>query len=236
MKTTVGPLSPSVYWRRRALVLGAILLVVLVFSYSCSSSGNANPSAGPDASSTSPSPTVAPNTLPTGLPSTPSSALPSGTPSGLIPSVPVPSLSASIADTGIPLCTDAQIQVTPVITSTDAPSARLVLGGTYDIKLKVRNISTTTCRRDVGNVAEELRITQGSTKIWSSDDCAHPKSPAHDIRTFGPDIEIYADVKWDSYDITTSGCTKSKTPAPEGKYTLTGRVGTKSAVVPFRIS
>jgi hypothetical protein len=240
MNLTVGPLPPSVYWRRRVLVLGGLLLVVLLVAYACSGSGASSASTQP-----TPAPVLAP--IPTSSPSpsmSPSSSmLPSVDPSGtttqptslLSPSVSAsaPMVDASPADD---TCTDDQIQVTPVIASTSAATSRLELGGTYDLRLKIRNISKVTCRRDVGTVAEELRITKGSTKIWSSDDCVHPKTPAHDIRTFAPGIEIYAEIKWSSYDITTTTCKKSSDPAPQGKYSLIGRVGTKSTTVPFKIS
>src|SRR5262245_57141494 len=36
MRTTVGPLPPAVYWRRRAVVLGAALLGIIVLFVSCS--------------------------------------------------------------------------------------------------------------------------------------------------------------------------------------------------------
>ena len=36
MRLTVGPLPSAVYWRRRAVVLGALLLLVIVLVYSCS--------------------------------------------------------------------------------------------------------------------------------------------------------------------------------------------------------
>jgi hypothetical protein len=238
MNLTVGPLPPSVYWRRRLIVLGGLLLVVLLVAYACTGSGTSSASTQP-----SPTPVLAPS--PDVLPS--SSLLPSIEPSGtttqpsslLSPSLALPSGNPSSpmvdASPAGGTCTDTQIQVTPVIASTSASTSRLELGGTFDLRLKIRNISDTTCRRDVGTIAEELRITKGSTKIWSSDDCVHPKTPAHDIRTFGPGIEIYAEVKWDSYDITTTTCKKSSDPAPQGKYTLTGRVGTKTATVPFKI-
>ena len=35
MRLTVGPLPPAVYWRRRAVVLGAGLLFLIVLLYSC---------------------------------------------------------------------------------------------------------------------------------------------------------------------------------------------------------
>jgi hypothetical protein len=35
MRSTVGPLPPAVYWRRRALVLGVLLLIVIALFVSC---------------------------------------------------------------------------------------------------------------------------------------------------------------------------------------------------------
>ena len=236
MNLTVGPLPPAVYWRRRAIVVGGLLLVILLLTYACSGPGTSNASTQksvPPAVALTPSsePSFAPSTMPSaGVNESASASLPPSPSGG--PSAPV-SPSGSATDT-VATCTDAQIKVTPVIASTSSTTQRLEVGGTYDLKLKIRNISTVTCRRDVGGVPEELVVTRGSTKIWSSDDCQKAKA-AHDIRTFGPGIEIYADVKWDSYNITTSTCKKSKTPAPAGKYELTGRVGTAKSVVSFKI-
>ena len=36
MRATVGPLPSAVYWRRRAVVLGAVLLSIIVLFVSCS--------------------------------------------------------------------------------------------------------------------------------------------------------------------------------------------------------
>jgi hypothetical protein len=233
MNLTVGPLPPAVYWRRRAIVLGGLLLVILLVTYACSGPGKSNASGQrsvtPPATALTPSdqPSLAPSTMPSTSAVGTASAAVSLTPSGLA------SPSASGGDT-IATCTDAQIKVTPVISSTSSTTQRLEVGGTYDLKLKIRNVSAETCRRDVGGVPEELLVTRGSTKIWSSDDCQHAKA-AHDIRTFGPGIEIYADVKWNSYNVTTSTCKKGKSPTPAGKYVLTGRVGTKKANVSFKI-
>jgi hypothetical protein len=143
--------------------------------------------------------------------------------------------SPSAAATGIAMCTDSQIRVTPMISSTSPSTSQLIHGGTFSLKLKVRNVSTVVCRRDVGGVAEELRIMQGKTKIWSSDDCVRVQGKPHDVRTFGPNIEIYAQVDWSSYDITTNSCRKSALPAKVGSYELVGRVGTKTATTKFSI-
>ena len=39
MRLTVGPLPAAVYWRRRAVVVGAILLFLIVMMYSCANPG-----------------------------------------------------------------------------------------------------------------------------------------------------------------------------------------------------
>ena len=51
MRLTVGPLSPSVYWRRRAVVLGVVLVVFAVIAYSCS--GDDDPAKNPTANTPS---------------------------------------------------------------------------------------------------------------------------------------------------------------------------------------
>src|SRR5690242_7217123 len=60
MRSTVGPLPPAVYWRRRAVVLGAVLLGIIVLFVSCSGNDK-NDQRGKGASSSSSSlPTPAP--------------------------------------------------------------------------------------------------------------------------------------------------------------------------------
>ncbi len=243
MNLTVGPLPPAVYWRRRAIVLGGLLLVVLLIAYACSGSNTSNASGPQNSPSTNPIvtlptstpglPSEFPSQFPSGLSSQSTGALPPSTPSSDGP-LPSANPSPSVVSGPIPLCTDDQIKVTPVISSTSPTTSSLIHGGTFDLKLKIRNVSTVTCRRDVGSAPEELSIASADGTIhWSSDDCAPASSKQQDIRTFAPDIEIYADVKWSSY--STNGCTKTATPAPVGTYTLTGRLGTKTASVPFKI-
>lgn len=230
MNLTVGPLPPAVYWRRRAIVLGVFLVAIFLIVYACSgpspqntasASGQITPAASHTASAV-PSPSLSPS-------------LPSVSPSASGPvSSGSPEPSTSPAASGI--CADSDIAVTPVIISTSATTTRLVHGGTFDIKLKVRNTSDHACKRDVGSVPEELTIMRGTTKIWSSGDCGQGKGKAHDVRSFGPHVEIYADLKWSSYNITTTSCTKASVPAVVGTYKLTGRVGTKQTTVKFTIT
>src|SRR4051812_24789233 len=60
MRTTVGPLPSAVYWRRRAVVLGAVLLGIIVLFVSCSG-GDKNDKRGQGGgSNTSQAPTPEP--------------------------------------------------------------------------------------------------------------------------------------------------------------------------------
>lgn len=229
MNLTVGPLPPAVYWRRRAVVLGGLLLVILLVSYACGGSGK------PDAFGQQ-------NTL------TGATHSPSPTSSVLVPTLPSPSIplltptdspsptGGSPQPSGVVPCADADILVTPVISSTSAKVTKLQYGGTFDLKLKVRNISSHPCTRDVGSQPEELRIVAGTKKVWSSDDCGPSLAAAHAVRTFAPGVEIYAELTWNSYHIMPNDCVKSATPAHRGTYQIIGRVGTKtSAPVSFTI-
>lgn len=224
MNLTVGPLPPAVYWRRRAIVLGGLLLVILLIANTCGGSGTSDASGRQAIPAGGKSPSPQSSLLVPTLPS-PSPSLTVTTPA----SQPATSGSTSPLPVGaVPPCSDSDIQVTPEISSTAADVAKLQFGGTFDMKLKVRNISDHACTRDVGSVPEELRIVQGSRTIWSSDDCGASKAKAHDVRTFGPEVEIYAELTWNSYHVMPDDCVRSASPAPRGSYNVIGRVGTKT--------
>jgi hypothetical protein len=216
MKLTVGPLPPAVYWRRRVVVLGGLLVAVLLLTSLCStsSSGKAGQartagsrsSAGAEATATVLTPTTAD---PSEIPTSPPAPGPAGPP-------PPATTNAAPAPTG--LCADADISVVA------APVATTVkLGSTLKIYLKVKNTSNRACGRDVGADAQELVIQQGKAKLWSSDDC--DKLHGTDVKSFGPGIEVSFYVIWDGKG-TSAGCDKKALPAP-GTYQVTARLAAK---------
>jgi len=230
MKLTVGPLAPSVYWRRRVLVLAGLLVVVLAIVYACRGATASNAEGRKPAAVTTTTPPPGPSSEPS---SQPPSIVPSLSPS---PEPSTPPTSAPAAPRPSGECDDSELTVTVAIQSTSATVTRLQYGGTFAVSLAVKNSSKRTCTRDVGSVPEELIIKSGPTKIWSSDDCASPERVQHDVRTFHPGDVVVATVKWSSFSITANGCTKATTPAPVGTYTVTGRVDTKfSTPVTFKI-
>jgi len=204
MRLTVGPLPPAVYWRRRAVVLGALLAVVLVVTYSCSSEAGSKGDPKAKQPSASPSPSVSSSfqrpTVET--PPTTSSA-PAGTPTAENP----PGNS----------CADSELSITP------APETQAIRAGMpTKLYLKIRNMSARTCTRDVGADVQELYLHQNGQEVWSSD--CNGKN-GNDVVTFPPDHEKSYFVNWDARG--TDGACTAKPALPPGSYQLYGRLGNK---------
>jgi len=199
MRLTVGPLPAAVYWRRRAVVLVGLAIVVLIVSYACggpSSSGAQNlaatNSADPTITSTEPSHPVVPST--------------SSTPS------PTPTAFSLVTSAASGPCSDDEIELTAT-----AEVATLAPKQPVAVTLKVKNISDRTCSRDVGADAQELRLLDASGIVWSSDDC----NPRH-----GVDIRSYPPGKQDTFTLTWTGLlSRSGTGAPECSGTTGPAVG-----------
>jgi hypothetical protein len=175
MRLTVGPLPATVYWRRRAVVLIGLAMVVLVISYACG--GEASPKAD---AGTTPTPTPVASdsaTTPAPAPKRPTVASPTA---GAF------TLPASGA-TGP--CTDEEMRVTAAAA---APQVRQ--GRSVEVTIKIKNVSDRTCGRDVGADVQELRLMDGSTVIWSSDDCSPNKGK--DVRSFAAGREISFTLTW----------------------------------------
>jgi hypothetical protein len=219
MRLTVGPLAPAVYWRRRALVLGAVLAVVLLIVYSCSGSSGAddgknraNPryAGASDDSSTAPV-SPAPSVL------TPTGPEPSVTPP-IYGSVGTPSDGGVAAGNGAP-CSDAEISVGAALETEPVRQ-----GAPTRLIVRIKNVSTRTCVRDVGAEMQELYVQQGASKQWSSDLCENRGRTA-DMVTFPPSHERSYSLTWDG-KANAQGCTNQPWLG-KGNYQLFARVGTK---------
>jgi len=228
MRLTVGPLPPAVYWRRRAVVLGAGLLFLIVLLYSCTGSdrnakkaSDAQPLPGATSSGAEPGPTGSVLTPQTGAPSPGPSVDPgAGEPSGGLVTTDSPPAAPGVpVDDGT--CTDAEITVTPV-----AQPASVVRGAVVDLQLKIKNRSERTCSRDVGADEQELYIKSGAEKIWSSDTCGTGKGS--DPQSFTPGFERSYQVGWNGRDSSrcADGVAAGPNP-PAGTYQVFARVGTK---------
>jgi hypothetical protein len=210
MRLTVGPLPPAVYWRRRAIVLGALLFVLFLLVYRCAGSDPSGAEDGaPGSTGGSPAGTAPLDEMLTPVVEPTASSTPTADLSG----PPVTALPSGS-------CTDAELAVT---VTTEGGRVEFAQGTYVRIFLKIENIGTRGCARDVGATAQELRIAQGAVKLWSSDDCG--AGTGSDVRTLRPGEQI------DQFNVTWNGrastdCQTKPLPAP-GTYQLIGRFGTR---------
>lgn len=229
MRLTVGPLPSAVYWRRRAVVLGAGLLFLIVLLYSCTRSGDTGTTTGAGSTPSAPaageaSPTAASpapgSASPSGAADAPDSASGPSTEPGASSTPPAdPPANPARVDDGT--CTDSEVQVTPV-----ALPAEVRRGAPVDLSLKIKNRSQRTCNRDVGADVQELFIKSGAEKVWSSDTCGTGKGS--DVQSFTPGFERSYQLTWNGMDASrcSQGVASGPNP-PAGNYQVFARVGTK---------
>lgn len=219
MRLTVGPLPPAIYWRRRAVVLGALLLFLIVAVYSCSGPGQSDAAQQPTSSPTPSAASRGPD--PTATVLTPQTGAPPTTEATEVPSATAPAETEQTTAVGSGACTDAEMKVTPVPSQTSVQR-----GVTITIRLKIKNIGNRTCSRDVGADLQEVFVKQGAQKIWSSDTCGTAKGS--DPESFTPNFEREYQVAWNGKDATkcANGVANGPVP-PAGDYQLLGRLGTK---------
>ncbi|NBE81144.1 hypothetical protein [Micromonospora rubida] len=232
MRLTIGPLPSAVYWRRRAVVVGAGLLFLIVLLYSCNKAGNtgttpqgkvtptptAAPAAGGPSAAPDPSGSVlSPQTgTPPGGSDAPGASGDPGPPTGPTGN-DAPAAPGGDAGT----CTDAEISVTPV-----AVPSSVQRGAVVSLQLKIKNKSNRTCSRDVGADFQELYVKSGAEKVWSSDTCGNVKGS--DVQSFTPGFERSYQVDWNGKD--TSRCKDELANGPfppAGSYQVFGRLDTK---------
>jgi hypothetical protein len=236
MRTTVGPLPPAVYWRRRVVVLGALLLGIIVWFVACSpeddkkpDTKNASsqfPTPAPEKSaSASPTPAGVLDSAPPGNQSYPDpdavqtqQSAPAGD-SGLLPT----NGTGNNANVTVPAngaCADSEMLVTPVPVATT-----LKRGVPLAITLKIKNVGTRTCTRDVGADPQELYLDQGAQKAWSSDTCSTAKGS--DVQSFAPGAVREYHITWNGRTSTPCSGNLAAGPAPAaGQYELRGRLDT----------
>jgi hypothetical protein len=232
MRLTVGPLPPAVYWRRRVIVLGGLLLALFLVLQACNASragsnGDRDDAAAPT-HSPSPTPAATPTLLTprTGAPPTPSrearkdraepSASRAADEDDDEPAAP--EQSAAPADG---TCADEQLRITA-----ESEQTTFQRGQYMSFTIKIKNVSDRTCRADVGADVQELRLVanDGETRVWSSDDCG--TATGNDVREFVPGFERAYFVTWNGRSSSDCAAGAADGPVPaHGKYQLVGRLG-----------
>ncbi len=239
MLEPTGPLSPSVYWRRRALAggvcvvavvllawiigglvgsaddhpvqgtVGARNLVVAAPSAPAQSSRAASASASASASSTA---RTAEPTAPGSPPTEHSANQPTGR--------PVPTSRPAPMPTAPPKrCADKALRV---VAQPGAQSYRV--GERPLLRLMVVNTGDVPCTRDVSRQLRELVITtaNGGKRLWSSNDCFAPAGV--DKRTLRPAETLRFSLNW-AGRTSAPGCPVDRTTVEAGRYRVIGKLG-----------
>jgi hypothetical protein len=208
MRLHVGPHPAAVYWRRRAVVLVGLALMVLIITYACSgtSSSGAGGSATPTTTLLTPT-----SGQPTKSTTTPPPSTPTATPFTL----------AQPPKTGP--CTDDEISLTAA-----AAPASPRRGQPVQFTLTIKNVSTRACARDIGAEAQELILYNGDTVIWSSDDCSTNHSA--DVQNLSAGESRPFTLTWNGVrsrsGTSEKTCTNGTQPDP-GDYQLVARLGSE---------
>ncbi len=221
-------------------MLGAILLGIIVLFVSCSGDDkNDQGGQGTGASQPAPAPGGSAAPEPSFLDSAPGGGGPSlpapgdlqtrqpggeddGTPAPALPSLGGGGVDQNTNVT-VPAdgsCADSEISVTPIPATTSAKR-----GAAVDLTLKIKNVGTRTCTRDVGADPQELYLVQGAHRYWSSDTCSTSKGS--NARQLRPGEELAYNVTWNGRQSNTcTGGNASGPNPPPGQFQLLGRLGT----------
>jgi hypothetical protein len=199
----VGPEEPLVYWRRR-LVLGLATLVTLFLVFS-SLTGGEDPAPASALAAPSAEAVVAP-LEPSPLPSI---TVATPTPEILQPTSQ-PIVPAAIGGE----CSDADTSI-----SVEIDRDTTAVGEGVHINMTVKNISTKTCKRDVGSGANEVTVISGPALVWSTDHC-NPETDK-DLVELAPGQEWNVKVVWTGKQ-TATGCKVTNVAEP-GAYWAYGR-------------
>ena len=188
-----------VYWRRR-LMLGLAALVTLIVLVRTFTGGN---DAVPVATSASPS----------------SEALAASPIPSIAAASPSPTILQPTAQPAVPAVAEGECSDADTSIRVEVDRETTGVGEGVHINMVVKNISTKTCKRDVGSGANEVTVISGPALIWSTDHC-NPNTDK-DLVELAPGQEWNVKVVWIGKQ-TSTGC-KVTNMAEPGAYWAHGR-------------
>lgn len=207
----IGPEEPVVYWRRRLLVGVAAILSLVLLTQIFSGGDDGIPAVAADPAS---SESAAPVAATSASPSTSDAPIAASTTPATQTLQPTAAPTVPVVADGE--CSDAQISM-----QVDVDRTTTAVGEGVHVTMTLKNISTTTCKRDVGSGANEITVISGPALIWSTDHCN--ASTEKDLQEFAPGQEWSVKVVWIGKQ-TAKGC-KVRNMAESGAYWAHGRNG-----------
>lgn len=216
-----GPLPPEIYWRRRAIAIGAVVvalaLVIWVGFALLRGGGDDDNKAEGKATTSAPGSTNK------------SAGSSSPAPETSKPAAGASGTAAPAAAAG--QCPDQSLAVKVTVGQpTYKGSEQPVFG------IVITNISSGACERDMGSGLQLVSVQSldGQRRLWSSTDCYPDGTP--DMRTLAPGQQAAFTVTW-SAQTSQPGCAGERVPVPAGPYTVVAQLGSvRSAPEPFNIA
>lgn len=231
----VGPLPPEVYWRRRAVaVVGLVVaLVLLLWIGSAVAGGSPSPvvAAAPATTTAAPTTSAASSTPPAPAPGTSTSTTVPAPASASTTPAPTSAAPASTPPAAPVACPDTSVALTAQVAEPSYP-----VGQEPVFRLLVSNPSTTPCTRALDAGLQQVLVysADGSTRLWSSNDCF--PGTGTETKTLNPGEQTAYSIRW-SGTTSAPGCTAPRTPVPAGSYTVVVALGgITSAPVPFTLT
>ncbi len=220
-----GPLPPEIYWRRRALAIGVLVvaLALVIWLVLTVTRGGDSPGTTKAAATSS----VSATSKPAGASSTP----PATTESSAKPSGTTTAAAASAGQVVAGTCPDQSLAVKVTV---EHPTYKTGENPVFGIV--ITNISSTVCSRDVGSGLQQVSVTtlDGQRRLWSSTDCYPDGAP--DVRTLNRGEQAAFMVTW-SGSTSQPNCAGDRVQVPPGAYAVVAQLGSlRSAAEPFNIA
>ncbi|MBF4580663.1 hypothetical protein [Frigoribacterium sp. VKM Ac-2530] len=200
-----GPQPPSVYWRRRALVLLGLVVAIVVVVLIVVRPGASGDEPGAAATST-PAADPAPSAAAT---------------APAADATPDPSSTEATAEDGA-RCAATAIELVPVVDKQVFAPTELP-----QISMSVTNTGSSDCVINLGSGQQKLVVTSGEEQWWSSADCQVDPTDQDVTLTAGQTLSTPA-IAWDRTRSTTDTCdadSRQAVPAGGATYRLTVSVG-----------
>jgi hypothetical protein len=211
----VGSLPPSVYWRRRAVLLGAMVVLIFLTAWVMRPGNGGTPQAGPPAPHTSSSNAALASSAPLSTPTPTTSArsefahTPAGSATGTAPTAPAVCAPGQLTIAAVPLSTHYRV------------------GDQPQLMLQVTDKGPGSCVQDLSDSQVELRVYNGESRVWGSHDCEIQPGSANRTLLVGQAVRV--SVVWSGLS-SQPKCAGTRQRVGAGTYTLyaylAGRPGT----------